>query len=662
MKSPSRDYRPEIDGLRAVSILCVVFFHLGTAVVPGGYIGVDVFFVISGYLITRNIVNDMSAGKFSLPHFYTRRIRRLFPALFFTITATFLAAAAWFPPDALRGEARNVIATLFSVSNIQFWHETNQYFALNAKDVPLLHTWSLSVEEQFYLVWSLALSAVAALRWQKFIPIVIFAAGNASLVASQYWLSYDPVASFYLMPFRIFELSIGALCIWAERRLPPGQVFANLLFALGLGTILFSTFTFAAATPFPGVHALLPCFGAAFIIISGSRAHLAALLNNRLAVGIGLISYSLYLCHWPILVFSRYIFGEPGHVASRALLFALSLIVAILMYFFIEKPFRYGAAPISTRSFFWLLAYCAGISAPVLLLAISAAPVLHSGWPWRLTTEQRGLVRLQSFGYAPCPPIAEKCVFGDTKGPLGVEIIGDSHAEHLVAAFQPLLVANELRGQIYANGACIMLTGIQSRLPGKYFTECQRAREEALASFSDDVVPLVISQAWLGYLPGSITDEVGNTLDTSTPEKQMDVYRTALEKTFKQFHGNKRQIIVFGPQVTHNCEIDKFRLQPGPLSHAPPDLCSPYPAKKVRADNATFEAMLQKFQRAHSNNVSVLMPVDYLCEIDCPILKDGLWLYQDGAHLTVAGAEYFGQRARQVLEKLISADRSATSR
>ena len=647
MKSLGDNYRPEIDGLRAVSILCVVFFHLGNVVVPGGYIGVDVFFVISGYLITRNIIDDMSAGKFSLPRFYTRRIRRLFPALLFTITVTFLASALWFPPDALRSEARNVIATLLSVSNIQFWRETNQYFALNAKDVPLLHTWSLSVEEQFYLVWSAGLSAIAALRWQKLVPVVVFTAGVASLVACQHRLSYDPVASFYLMPYRIFELSIGALCIWAERWSPPGQVVADLLFSLGLGAILGSAFIFTPATPFPGVRALLPCLGAAFVIFSGARARFAVLLNNRLAIGIGLVSYSLYLCHWPILVFARYIFGEPADIADRALLFALSLSVSILMYLFIEKPFRFRAAPISTRTFSALLGRCAAISAPLLLLAVSAAPVRDGGWPWRLTTNQQNLVRLQSFGATPCLPVAGKCVFGDTTGPLGLEIIGDSHAEHLVAVFQPLLLASGLSGQIYAEGACIMLAGIHNRPKGGLGKFCQEAREGALSNFSHDIVPLVIAQAWRDYVPRTVPDEM--------------VYGVALENTFEQFGGRNRQILIVGPQVAQDCQIDTFRLRPGPLQHAALRPCPPYPLEKVRSETADINAVLQKFQRAHAANVSLLMPADYLCGTACPIVKDDLWLYTDGdGHLTVAGSEYLGQRAHKMLERFINAGKSAT--
>ena len=382
MKRIDHSYRPEIDGLRAISILCVIAFHFKLGI-NGGYIGVDIFFVISGYLITRNIVHDLEAGKFSLMRFYTRRIRRLFPALLFMVTATFLVAVLWFSPIALRNQAKDTLATLASLSNFHFWNELHAYFSPAATSVPLLHTWSLSVEEQYYVVWSIALLVAASVRWHKIIPGLIFAVAIFSLIASQYWLSRDPVAAFYLTPFRIFELCIGALCIWVERWRLPEANLANVLFAAGLGAIVLSALLFGPTTPFPGVRALLPCMGAASIIYSGTRTRWAILLNNRLAVGIGLISYSLYLCHWPILVFSIYIFGEPSHNWVIAILIAASFAVATFMYFFIEKPFRLHGAPVTTRSFIRLLGRCALVSAPVVLMALLALPNRLGAWAWR---------------------------------------------------------------------------------------------------------------------------------------------------------------------------------------------------------------------------------------------------------------------------------------
>jgi peptidoglycan/LPS O-acetylase OafA/YrhL len=645
LKLIDHSYRPEIDGLRAISILCVIAFHLRLGLINGGYIGVDIFFVISGYLITRNIVHDLEAGRFSLTRFYARRIRRLFPALVFTLAVSFLFSVLWFSPLALRNEARATLAALVSLSNFHFWRETHEYFSPAAMTLPLLHTWSLSVEEQFYIVWSVMLLAVAASRWQRIIPGLIFAVGLLSLVASQYWLAYDPMAAFYLMPFRIFELSIGALCIWAERWWLPEIKFANFLFAAGLGAIALSLFVFGPATPFPGVRALLPCMGAASIIYSGTRTSWAILLNNRLAVGIGLISYSLYLCHWPILVFAAYIIGAPVHSWTSAILITLSFATATFMYFFIEKPFRFRAAPVTTRSFFHLLGRCALVSAPLVLVALLALPNRVGAWAWRLSDGQQQILRLQSFGFAPCPPVYGKCIFGDYNGKLAVEIIGDSHASHLVAAFQPFLLAHGLRGEIHSTGGCLFLVGLRPR--GSW--DCDKERRDALADFGSSAVPLVISQAWLNYRDEF--DSGSGSADTA--KVAFENYRLALARTIERFGAGRRRILIVGAQVSHDCPIEQFRLEPGPFGHWQQPACNDYPLEKVQVATGDFNKMLVQFQRAHPQTVSLLIPENYLCDSMCPIVKDGIWFYQDHTHLTVAGAEYLGRRAHELIEKFL---------
>lgn len=412
-------YRGEIDGLRALSVIAVIFFHLEIAPFRGGYVGVDVFFVISGYLITRIIVADINSERFSLARFYSRRIRRLFPALFFTVSATFIAAMLWFPPDALRRTALDAVTSMTSVSNFQFWLQMNQYFVPVSQTIPLIHTWSLGVEDQFYLAWPVALLLAAKLRRPWAIPAFVISAAIVSLIFCQVWLSRSSAAAFYLMPFRIFELGIGALCVWSERWPPKKTIWNELIFALGMSAILISVFLFHAKTPFPGVHALLPCLGAALVIHAGQRASASAILSNRIAVGIGLISYSLYLCHWPFIVFGRYILGDLDG-AAKLFLAVSSLGCATLMYLFIEQPYRYASEPVTTGSFARLLARVAAVAALVIVPAILA--VVQRGWEWRLDAERRETLRLQSFGYAPCT-VNGLCVFGSPGGTRGLQIL-----------------------------------------------------------------------------------------------------------------------------------------------------------------------------------------------------------------------------------------------
>lgn len=390
MKHPA--YRPEIDGLRALSVVIVLLYHLGVPPFYGGFVGVDVFFVISGYLITRLIVIDIEAKSFSFARFCVRRVRRLFPALFVTVFVTFAAALLWFPPDALRNTALHVVMSLLSASNIQFWLDQHAYFVPDLRLLPLLHTWSLGVEDQFYLVWPLALMLTARFLRISAIPLVILVVTVVSLLLCQFWLFRDPAAAFYLAHNRMFELGTGAFCVYVERsslRLP-----ADLFLACGMLAILASVVLLDAATPFPGIHALAPTLGAGLIVVAGERARASLLLTNRLAVGIGLISYSLYLCHWPLIVFWRYVHGELGPL-SQLMLACLALALAFLMYRLIERPFRYSTEPATSRNLIKLATRCAAVASIVIVPAMLA--LAQGGFEWRLS-DQREALRIQRFG------------------------------------------------------------------------------------------------------------------------------------------------------------------------------------------------------------------------------------------------------------------------
>jgi peptidoglycan/LPS O-acetylase OafA/YrhL len=641
-------YRPEVDGLRALSVLSVLFFHLEVPPFRGGYVGVDVFFVISGYLITRLIVREIADGQFSLVRFYSRRIRRLFPALFVAVLATFMVAALWFPPEALRNTAEDAIASIASISNLHFWRETHQYFAPDLRTVPLLHTWSLGVEDQFYLIWPVALVFAFRLRASA-VPIAILVVSVVSLVLCQMWLARDAVAAFYLTPFRIFELGIGALCVWTERWQPQRAISAELLFGAGLAAILASVFLFDAKTPFPGVNALLPSLGAALIIQVGQRARASALLSNRPAVAIGLISYSLYLVHWPSIVFARYIFGDPG-AATRLMLFAWSFGSAALMYFLVEKPFRRSPEPVTARSFARLAARCAALAALVLVPAVLA--IVQRGWEWRLSTEQRETLRLQRFGYAPCDNNG-LCRFGRADRPLGLQVLGDSNAQHWIAAFDALLSQRGLRGESYTVGGCPMLIGLERIVDAANTIPCRLERERALESIRSSQAPVVISLAWGLYQAGLLADASGRVLTIDSPEEYRRMVRDALERTVQHLGGTNRRFLIIGSQVEQPCSLDPRLVQPGPLQRAGPAPCPPVSATLARILADRMDAMLIDFQQAHPQSVTLLRPVDYLCGSECPVVVDGRWLYQDRAHMTVAGAHYALSHARDLLTRFV---------
>ena len=307
-------FRLEIAGLRAIAVISVVLFHLKIPGFQGGFVGVDIFFVISGYLITRNILADARGGRFSFADFYIRRTRRIYPALVFTVAVTYIVGALWCSPPMFRELAKESTHALLSIANIQYWRQSFSYFAPNSDELALLHFWSLSAEEQFYLAWPILI--VLAHRMNRTFEIIA-AAGLASLVAATLVARSDSSAVFFLMPFRIYEFAIGALVLLVEKRLPLSTFAAEGVQAAGLAGTVASVLLFDSSMAHMEIAALLPCLGSAAMIWAGSAPRISAVLTNRFMVGIGAVSYSLYLCHWPIIFFARFhLRGRCEYAAS----------------------------------------------------------------------------------------------------------------------------------------------------------------------------------------------------------------------------------------------------------------------------------------------------------------------------------------------------------
>jgi peptidoglycan/LPS O-acetylase OafA/YrhL len=333
-------YRPEIDGLRAVAVMPVMLFHAGFAPFRGGFVGVDVFFVISGYLITTLIASDLSAGRFSIVDFYERRARRIIPALFFIAMLCVPAAIALFPMSALRSFASALIATFLFGSNVWFWREVD-YFNPETESNPLIHTWSLGVEEQFYFVFPLLM--LACWRWGATrLLVLVGALIAASLIAAEAALRVSPQAAFYLLPFRAWELLLGSLAalVLLGGRAARGWL-DDALACLGIACIAVPVVLYDESTPFPSVYALVPTIGAVLVVVFASPGTLAArLLASAPFRGIGLISYSAYLWHQPILAFYRVQDWTVPSAAGFAACVALTLGLAFLTWRFVEQPFR----------------------------------------------------------------------------------------------------------------------------------------------------------------------------------------------------------------------------------------------------------------------------------------------------------------------------------
>ena len=379
------NYRPDIDGLRAVAVLLVLAFHLQINRVGGGYVGVDVFFVISGFLISTVILQHLDQSRFSLAGFYERRIRRIVPALIVLLFATIWPAYKFLLPSEMVDYAKSFIAATFSFSNFFFLSQSG-YFDAPASAKPLLHTWSLAVEEQFYIFLPLFLMAIRRLtpRLQRGLVAVVAA---ASLIVSIFGAYHNHDAAFYLPHTRAWELLLGTLLAMNFFPELSSAIWRNILSLLGLIAIVGAGLFYKPATIFPGAAALLPCLGAALIIHAGraGTSIVGRVLSFRPVVFVGLISYSLYLWHWPLIVFQSsdglLLQGHSPRV-TKTVLIAASLVLATLSWKFVEQPFRRGRLSLSRATIF------SAASVAALLSLLSGSVILaNHGFPNRYPAE-----------------------------------------------------------------------------------------------------------------------------------------------------------------------------------------------------------------------------------------------------------------------------------
>ena len=389
MGKPVETYLRHVDGLRAVAVLSVILYHFSVPYTPGGYAGVDVFFVISGFLITRLIYGEVrETGGFDFARFYIRRMRRLFPALFVTLAATFCFAALVLSPSVFDQFGSSVAAAMASVSNILFWLQSG-YFDADSHLKPLLHTWSLSVEEQFYLVCPAFLWLVMGrLRVGRRALIgALVVVGIISVALNYIWVNgaFDAnfrYTIFFLTPFRVFEFVIGGLGIFLLKATSNRIVLQEALMIAGLGAIGYAVTTFSEQLIFPYWYALLPSIGSLMIIVSSQSRIAGRLLTNSAAVGIGLISYSLYLTHWPIISFFTYIHIEPPSTIQWWLLFVATFAAAVALYYFIETPFRRKAPNRSNR--LPQKAFVLGsLGSMFVVMGLGLTVAAQDGWAWR---------------------------------------------------------------------------------------------------------------------------------------------------------------------------------------------------------------------------------------------------------------------------------------
>jgi len=640
----STAYRPEIDGLRALAILPVVFFHYGVPGFRGGFVGVDVFFVISGYLITSLIQNEIQRDSFSLAQFYARRVRRIFPALFAMLAVVSVAAFIFFFPVDLVRYAQSLFATALFGANFEFWREAG-YFDAFADQKPLLHLWSIAVEEQFYLLFPALLLALrrASPRWRA---ATIAGVLVASLMLSAWGVEFAKVATFYLLPMRAWELMLGALLALGAIPVPKLRLAAELVAALGLVLILAAVFLLTSQTPFPGPAALLPCMGAALVIYAAQpdRTFAGRLLSSRPLVFIGLISYSLYLWHWPVFVFATYVdFRTPSGAAS-VFLIALSFVLAMFSWRFVEQPFRKARFRISHRMAF-------GAAACAMTLTACSATVTAStdGLPQRLRPGLQRILaeqddhepRIENCFFRTAEDVRERrlCHIGARNVRPSFLLWGDSHADAILPAVSRA-AARTGRAGIFAGGeSCPPLLDVTAPAPN-----CRAFNDAVAALLRDPAIHEVILEArWAKYAEGTpYGDEpsghvalLDESCNTSSNGDNHAVFQRGLARTLGELQSLHKRIVIVAAIPEIGWPVPAI-LARRALAEDPGSVA---PRLTDYLDRQKF--VLATFAQAQSHyGATVLYPHRVLCATGtCKVAMRGTPLYRDEHHLSVFGAQ-----------------------
>jgi len=647
-------YRPDIDGLRALAILPVLFFHAGLGLFEGGYVGVDVFFVISGFLITRIIYGEIVAGNFSILKFYERRARRILPALFAVCLFSFVMTWWLFVPLDFKDFSRSLAAAMLFASNILFMDETG-YFAAPSEVKPLLHTWSLAVEEQYYIVFPLLL-AVAARFFKAHIGVFVVVLLAASFAACVWATGCRPVYAFFLSPTRAWELLIGSVLALGVLPVVGNRHLLNGLSILGLGLVLGSIFMFSADTDFPGWQAAIPCVGAGLLIYANGSGETAGvrILSFRPFVWIGLISYSLYLWHWPLIVVAKYYAG--GELAAGVLwvLVGLSVVVAALSWKFVEQPFRQKTGLFSNIRVFAPACFAGGL----LLTAGGLSGHFAEGFPGRWSPDVLQFAAAREHGN----PDSERCHARDPEellknlpcplGPAGKPqflLWGDSHADALMPAFKALAEKHQISGWFASYGGCPPLRSVY-RLDQPARHKCKAFNDAVARLIAENKIKTVfLVSRWTVYSDGHNEDgpQSGKrTLIASSNHKDSTrassrlAFADGLKQTLDFLKQNGVRVILVEQMPEHKSEVPTVLARAVANGVDPTDL-----ALRKREHLSRQSYVVSQFDvLAKEPEVVRLDPASLLCPDDHCLMADGKTvLYNDYQHVTSAGANWLSK-------------------
>jgi peptidoglycan/LPS O-acetylase OafA/YrhL len=650
-------YRADIDGLRAIAVVPVVLFHAGVSGFSGGFVGVDIFFVISGYLITSIISLEIDDKRFSIFSFYRRRIRRIFPALIVVVSFCIIAGYILLTPNDYESLGQSVIATALFISNLFFWQHTN-YFEAPVSENPLLHTWSLAIEEQFYLFYPFILILISTyIRTARTVVIASF--GLVSFIVCALMVNYKPSATFYLGPTRVWELFIGGLIALGAMPRITSLIFASVIAISGLSLIIFSVLFYSQSTRFPGLTALAPVLGATFLIWSGMnrRTFIHYLLATRPLKEVGKASYSLYLWHFPLIAFASYsVIGAPSLVVRISLCIA-AVVISFISLRFVEQPFRSSVRLESVDKL-----VLSALLSMALICGIGVVIAVSGGVRGRMDSasirildaeedKYRHHIECMSLGSKIVPP-DEACELGYLGAVPHLLLWGDSHAMVTATALEQsakshkaaFLFAASVDCPIGLNFSIDPDTGppFVSTAAYRYCGEYNKQMIK-LALGNPGIQAVVLSSRWTNWRIGEPGAKSENPVDirlrsaegvAKSPLENRSIFFSGFEALVKILTESGKTVWIVGPL-------------PEPLSRIPKALY----VEHFGLDDTNLNVSAREFRRRHkvimaefarlaaTYPVKFIWPHRVLCDkLQCRVVDDGKPLFLDDNHLTVYAA------------------------
>jgi peptidoglycan/LPS O-acetylase OafA/YrhL len=645
-------YRAEIDGLRALAVLPVILFHAGFEWFSGGFVGVDVFFVISGYLITTIIISEMAEGKFSIVNFYERRARRILPALFFVMAACLPFAWMWLTPPHLKDFGQSLVAVSTFSSNIHFWLESG-YFDIGGELKPLLHTWSLAVEEQYYILFPIFLM----LTWRlgiKWILILLSIVFFVSLGVAQWGAYNTPNAAFFLLPARAWELLVGVFAAFYLKYNThlKSHSLNQALSLLGFGMIVYSIISFDKATPFPSLYALIPTIGTGLLILCAvPKTFVHKLLSLKFIVGIGLISYSAYLWHQPLLVFARHrLLGEISELILIALCLT-SLVMAWFSWKFVEAPFR------NKRAFKRNKIFLFSMICIVVFTSLGLSMHLKKGYGGRVNfteelTNSFERPEPKNCFETPFNHSAEKwgCILGRGEGEINFILFGDSHSLSLKTLIDDKAKQKGIKVFYTGSSGCLPFIGIYPQRNDQYKNNCNLLNERVFElARNTNLEGIILSARWSMYTLGDydfsgaqlISDRAKGPFNL---QHSIDTFTRALGVNVEKFNSIEVPIhlITQPPQQKYLPEIVYFQSAKGF------DTIESLSVKRTDFERLN-EIPINAFNR-HEEDINIYNITDLFCdEVVCLIGEKNRSFYYDDNHLSAYGA----LKLEKVIEEIL---------